>query len=642
MLSISRSLALAFLLLVFASSAATAQGVVTFDDLGAGQAWGSLDGDSIGDLAFTEDGIDVTLTPFQLSGPASFGTASIEPSFGPPRDFYVGNIARLALIGLNFDFVGTGTTTTFEYFDFGGAVNLRLNGTGSLIVAPDFASLQGPIGGGVTLDATTIAVPGGIKGTVTLTGDVGELTIGGQELYIDEVRGGGPSADSGYCDLAITHESLTLGTRYGDAAGMSPGDLMFVESDIEVFAAELTSDGGGTAFGDAVVEQPSIAGFGSGNALTYLRLSGEYDFEEGPFVATQIRFVFLSRGGIENLSINGGEPYVGSLDKLPVAVAPDVEATVQATDTGSYVVGEVVLRGPVRTMTLGGEQLTVDEFCVERGLVAPGDCTHVSDNESQPLGETWGRNTGQQPGDFVFDENEIGVRVEALEAGGSTSFDSITVEPAGCSSTSGQALGLSGAGVSWDLRRIDPVDFARFSFCWCGGATTLTVNGTTVEAALPTIPADAFAPDALVDVTITGVDANCITGVVRILGDLESVGVAGEALQVDDFCAVAAGAATSAGTPAPARAIVGNHPNPFNPSTTIVFSLDREGPAELAVFDARGRHVTTLVDTALPAGRHEVRWDGRDAAGRVAASGVYFVRLSGADATRAHRLVLLK
>ncbi|HKK72936.1 MAG TPA: FlgD immunoglobulin-like domain containing protein [Candidatus Krumholzibacteria bacterium] len=640
--SLARPLALLAVLLALTASPAAAQTVVTFDALGTGDSWGSLDGDVIGDVAFAEQGVEVTLTPFQVSGSPSFGSATIEPSFGPPRDFYVGNIARLALIGLNFDFVGTGSTTTFEYFDQGGAVNLRLNGTGSLIIAPDFASLRGPIGGGVTLDATEVLVPGGVKGTVTLTGDISELTIGGAELFIDEVRGGGPGADSGYCDLAITHESLALGTRYGDVAGMSPGDLMFVESDIEVFAAEFSSGSGGTAFGDAVVEQPSIAGFGSGNALTTLRLNGEYVFEEGPFVATQIRFVFLSRSGVENLGINGAEPYVGSLDKLPVAVAPGVEATVQATDTGSYVVGEVVLRGPVRTMVLGGEQLTVDEFCVERGLAAPGDCTHASDNESQPLGETWGRNGGQQPGDFVFDENEIGVRVEALEAGGSTSFDTITVEQARCSAASGQALGLSGAGVSWDLRRITPVDFARFAFCWCGGATTLTVNGTTVEAALPDIPADAFAPDALVDVTVTGVDGGCITGVVRILGDLESVGVAGEALQVDDFCAVAAGAATSADAPAPPRAIVGNHPNPFNPSTTIVFSLDREGPAELAVFDARGRHVTTLVDTALPAGRHEVRWDGRDTAGRVAASGVYFVRLSGADVGQAHRLVLLK
>ncbi len=71
-----------------------------------------------------------------------------------------------------------------------------------------------------------------------------------------------------------------------------------------------------------------------------------------------------------------------------------------------------------------------------------------------------------------------------------------------------------------------------------------------------------------------------------------------------------------------------NYPNPFNPSTTISFTLPRSGNVEIVVFDISGRRVQTLIDTPLPAGRHQVVWNGRDASNRPVSSGVYFYRLS--------------
>lgn len=69
-------------------------------------------------------------------------------------------------------------------------------------------------------------------------------------------------------------------------------------------------------------------------------------------------------------------------------------------------------------------------------------------------------------------------------------------------------------------------------------------------------------------------------------------------------------------------------PNPFNPRAEIALTLPGAGPVRLAVHDAAGRRLATLVDGHLPAGRHLVVWNGRDAAGRDAASGVYWVRAS--------------
>jgi flagellar hook assembly protein FlgD len=88
--------------------------------------------------------------------------------------------------------------------------------------------------------------------------------------------------------------------------------------------------------------------------------------------------------------------------------------------------------------------------------------------------------------------------------------------------------------------------------------------------------------------------------------------------------------------------LTGNFPNPFNPSTKVVFSLPRDGHAQLDVVDVRGHVVRTLHSGALPAGRHEVSWDGTDDLGRGAASGVYFARLRHGDRELTHKMLLNK
>lgn len=83
-------------------------------------------------------------------------------------------------------------------------------------------------------------------------------------------------------------------------------------------------------------------------------------------------------------------------------------------------------------------------------------------------------------------------------------------------------------------------------------------------------------------------------------------------------------------------------PNPFNPRTTIRFALPAAGAVRLAVHGLDGRLVATLVSGDLPAGEHEAVWDGRDRAGRPAASGIYICRLEAGGVVRAERVALLK
>ncbi len=93
----------------------------------------------------------------------------------------------------------------------------------------------------------------------------------------------------------------------------------------------------------------------------------------------------------------------------------------------------------------------------------------------------------------------------------------------------------------------------------------------------------------------------------------------------------------------PARTRIGAvHPNPFNPKTTVSFTVDRPQRIQVAVYDLAGQRVALLADRGYPAGVHDVAWDGLDATGRAAPSGVYVCRLEGEDATDARRVVLMK
>ncbi len=93
---------------------------------------------------------------------------------------------------------------------------------------------------------------------------------------------------------------------------------------------------------------------------------------------------------------------------------------------------------------------------------------------------------------------------------------------------------------------------------------------------------------------------------------------------------------------APVLALGQNHPNPFNPSTMISFTLPRNGTVGLAIYDVTGRRVRSLVSDDLDAGSHVVRWDGRNEVGQRAASGMYFYKLEAGGSTLTRKMLLVK
>jgi len=88
---------------------------------------------------------------------------------------------------------------------------------------------------------------------------------------------------------------------------------------------------------------------------------------------------------------------------------------------------------------------------------------------------------------------------------------------------------------------------------------------------------------------------------------------------------------------------VSNFPNPFNPSTTITYTVPTRGNVTVAIFDARGARVTTLINSkSVDAGAYRTEWAGRTDGGAVVSSGVYFARIEFDGTAHTQKMVLLK
>jgi hypothetical protein len=89
-------------------------------------------------------------------------------------------------------------------------------------------------------------------------------------------------------------------------------------------------------------------------------------------------------------------------------------------------------------------------------------------------------------------------------------------------------------------------------------------------------------------------------------------------------------------------ALDGSYPNPTRGAATVRFALQETARAQLSVYDVMGRKVATLVDRAVEAGEHTVRWNGRSADGSTVASGVYLLRLQAGDRVATRRLTVVR
>jgi len=83
-------------------------------------------------------------------------------------------------------------------------------------------------------------------------------------------------------------------------------------------------------------------------------------------------------------------------------------------------------------------------------------------------------------------------------------------------------------------------------------------------------------------------------------------------------------------------------PNPFNPVTNIAYQLDKQKHVSLMVMDIMGRTLRNLINESQPAGRYTVSWHGKNDAGHILPSGIYFVALKAGNIVQTKKVLLLR
>jgi len=357
----------------------------------------------------------------------------------------------------------------------------------------------------------------------------------------------------------------------------------------------------------------------------------------------EVRFEFVDLGGVENLQVNGAALYIGDLVAAPAAIAPGVTCNVTTWYTPGGLYGEVVLTGDVQDLLVGGQELSVDNLCVVAADTSV-ICDHVSDMESLALGSVYGPSSGLAPGDPAFSEDGIVTSLDTFDTGtGTPVFNDAYVDVAYYGIGSGHVLVTGNVTAVFDMSSLGTVGSVTVDYMDWAGIENLQVNGATLWVdEFELLPA-AVAPGVTLAVTEWSVPGGR-GGRLELTGNVQELRIGGQQFYLDNVCVKLAGGTTAVtGRPAAARIeLAPAYPNPFNPSTTLAFSMPRSTPVRLTVHDLAGRLVATLVDGTLPAGGHAVTWQGDDATGRAVGAGLYFARLTTPDGTSVRRLALIK
>jgi hypothetical protein len=148
--------------------------------------------------------------------------------------------------------------------------------------------------------------------------------------------------------------------------------------------------------------------------------------------------------------------------------------------------------------------------------------------------------------------------------------------------------------------------------------------------------ADSFGAATLIDYTISNaLDVNASPYNFYWVTATDFSGNEGKPAKVNQSTGVGSGAM-------PHVLSISAYPNPFNPETTVRYTLPARSHVRIDIFGLSGEHIATLVDRDEDAGAFTATWRGRDDGGASVSSGVYFAKLSANGSERTYKLTLLK
>jgi len=187
---------------------------------------------------------------------------------------------------------------------------------------------------------------------------------------------------------------------------------------------------------------------------------------------------------------------------------------------------------------------------------------------------------------------------------------------------------------------VDTNDYmTEFAFFDNVGDFEIPDQGGDIAAWLDTLDADQKFFGTSGSITVTQIDeegfVGTFTGSMADPYDFKIITVDNAYFDMD-------GHTVTGASEAPALAVQGNFPNPFNPKTTLRFELSRPGALRVSIFDLSGRELRVLADGHFDAGPVELIWNGRDRRDRELPGGVYLYRIESAGAATGGKMVMVK
>ncbi len=176
----------------------------------------------------------------------------------------------------------------------------------------------------------------------------------------------------------------------------------------------------------------------------------------------------------------------------------------------------------------------------------------------------------------------------------------------------------------------------HMNLAWVNLDTGLAIPLTGIQEVVSDIPtvmgsSPVISPDGT-RVCFTYTDATMMDGNRILRNELHII-------ELGDLVSIVPMSVASA--PAPYPTLV-NYPNPFNPSTTLSFTLPESGFTELSIYNLAGQKIRTLVAGDMAEGTHEALWDGKNDRGVMVSSGIYFSHLKAGEQVITGRMMLVK
>ncbi len=247
---------------------------------------------------------------------------------------------------LDFDFGGTVSDVLIYYGEYGGTVSLEVNG--DCRVVENFPALDGTVMGGVNVIVMDTGGAGGC-GVIHLTGDVDELVIGGQELWIDALS---------YCHacpslLRSAFEDQVLGTIYTVGDNFTSGDATYA---VLPFFPPGPTCVMPVVGGQAEVQNGNLA-CALGNELNLNNVNVRIDFG-GPM--DWLAVDYGEYGGNVDLRINGDCRNIANFNVLNGTDVGGVRVVVADYDVSGQGCGRLYATGPIEEFIIGGQELWID------------------------------------------------------------------------------------------------------------------------------------------------------------------------------------------------------------------------------------------------------------------------------------------